>query len=274
MSDDAGSGDVDAQGEGRDRDRERGRGRERKPRRKLRRRAERDGDEDGEGGEGGEEQERERAAVRRKARSRSKERVSGDSSVPAVVKRAVPNKLVHIIGEITGATGFDCGVSCRYSVQHGESWSFKYKETASASGSTQVSYPGGSDKMAVWAHPLDLHFATATVYGWPLIVIEAWSLDRFGRMDIAGYGTCAFPAVPGSHTLECPLWRPLGSIENEVSAYHLGGAPRLAPQSKSIIYSRAWDERSAIPTVGTGVVHIQVDVILQHFGEDDVDWIK
>lgn len=66
---------------------------------------------------------------------------------------------VHIIGEIVGGEGFGKGVSCKFVVQTGPAWKFLQ---GNQSGQTQVDYPAGGGKLAVWAHPLDLHYTTLT----------------------------------------------------------------------------------------------------------------
>jgi len=34
--------------------------------------------------------------------------------------------------------------------------------------------------MIVWNHPLDMHFYTNSVQGWPKVMLETWKLDAFG----------------------------------------------------------------------------------------------
>jgi len=44
--------------------------------------------------------------------------------------------------------------------------------------------------MAVWSFPLDLHYSTSTIHGWPKFQCEVWSHDSYGRNSLAGYGFC------------------------------------------------------------------------------------
>jgi B9 domain-containing protein 2 len=42
-------------------------------------------------------------------------------------------------------------------------------------------------------------------------MIEVWRVDEHGRHNIYGYGTVALPMASGSHILQIPCWRPMGS---------------------------------------------------------------
>ena len=59
-----------------------------------------------------------------------------------------------------GGEGFDDGVACKYFVESGDSW--KLLE-GSPSGQTHVIYKSALSKIGVWAHPIDLHYATGSV---------------------------------------------------------------------------------------------------------------
>lgn len=63
---------------------------------------------------------------------------------------------LHIVGQITGATGFeDRGVFCKWGVVAGRMWELL---EGLDRGQTHVDFAKDGD-MAVWAHPLDIHFA-------------------------------------------------------------------------------------------------------------------
>ena len=74
--------------------------------------------------------------------------------------------------------------------------------------------------MAVWAHPLDMHYSIKGIDGWPRLYVEVWGIDSLGRYEIAGYGCCIVPTSPGLHELSCRTWRPHGA------PWHLHGAPK------------------------------------------------
>lgn len=46
------------------------------------------------------------------------------------------------------------------------------------SGQTQVDYPA-AEEMIVWNHPIDLHYYTKSIEGWPKIVFEVRSFSVF-----------------------------------------------------------------------------------------------
>jgi hypothetical protein len=48
--------------------------------------------------------------------------------------------------------------------------------------------------MAVWAHPLDVHYLCRGLSGWPKLHIQVWSLDKHGRADICEQAVCRAPA--------------------------------------------------------------------------------
>jgi len=47
--------------------------------------------------------------------------------------------------------------------------------------------------------------------GWPKLLVDVRRQDKFGRRDIAGYGTCHIPTSPGTHLINIPIWRPAGA---------------------------------------------------------------
>lgn len=38
--------------------------------------------------------------------------------------------------------------------------------------------------MAIWAHPLDLHYTTKGIQGWPKLKLQVWHQDMFGRNEL------------------------------------------------------------------------------------------
>ena len=101
---------------------------------------------------------------------------------------------LHVIGEVTGASGFPShSLYCKWSVHVEGSWSLL---AGLKEGQTQVDNPENID-YAVWSHPIDLHFATKGLKGWPKLHFEVWHQDNFGRNEIYGYGFCHVPTSPG-----------------------------------------------------------------------------
>jgi hypothetical protein len=82
--------------------------------------------------------------------------------------------------------------------------------------------------MAVWAHPLDVHYSIKGIDGWPRLYVEVWGIDGLGRYEIAGYGCCIVPTSPGLHELTCRTWRPHGSMREQISSALPPPARRLS----------------------------------------------
>ncbi len=38
--------------------------------------------------------------------------------------------------------------------------------------------------MAIWAHPIDVHYSTKGIQGWPKIKLQVWHQDMFGRNEL------------------------------------------------------------------------------------------
>eukprot|EP00959_Pyramimonas_sp_CCMP1952_P301328 6304511-Pyramimonas_sp.AAC.1 len=63
---------------------------------------------------------------------------------------------VHIVGQIVGASGFEQrNLFCKWGVEAGQSWD---RLEGLDMGQTHVDHPEEGE-MAVWAHPIDLHYA-------------------------------------------------------------------------------------------------------------------
>jgi B9 domain-containing protein 2 len=63
--------------------------------------------------------------------------------------------------------------------------------------SSQTQYASSDDGIQVWNHPIDVHFASASIQGWPRMVVQVWELDEFGRSILSGYGFVHLPTNPG-----------------------------------------------------------------------------
>ena len=106
--------------------------------------------------------------------------------------------------------------------------------------------------------PLHAHHP---LQGWPRLLLQAWRLDDLGRLEVEGYGFVHIPSAPGLHELSVPLWRPLGTPAQELSAYFVGGA--VALHTTSVLFSAA-SERYRLVTAPSGTVHLRLEV-LQRF---------
>lgn len=87
-----------------------------------------------------------------------------------MVMNATPQ--MHVIGEIKGATGFDSSrIFCKFEIRSGENWSLLAGKDC---GETYEEIRDDVDDYAEWDHPIDLHFKTSAVRGWPKVYVEVW----------------------------------------------------------------------------------------------------
>lgn len=75
---------------------------------------------------------------------------------------APPRPEVHIIGEIAGATGFTGGpICCKWSLEAGDNWEWV---DGPRGGQTHTVHPDTEDELAVWAHPIDVHYVAGALH--------------------------------------------------------------------------------------------------------------
>mmetsp|Transcript_7401 Transcript_7401/g.12492 ORF Transcript_7401/g.12492 Transcript_7401/m.12492 type:complete len:123 (-) Transcript_7401:257-625(-) len=115
--------------------------------------------------------------------------------------------------------------------------------------------------MAVWSHPIDVHYALKGIEGWPRLRLEVWGIDQFDRCELAGYGCSIVPTSPGMHEICCPAWRPSGTLREQLSTFFLGGVPTL--KHKEVISSST--DRYRLQTESTGDIHIRLCVLTKEF---------
>jgi B9 domain-containing protein 2 len=186
---------------------------------------------------------------------------------------------LHIIGEIVGASSLDPNgdaagnAFCAWELKTGRYWNCV---GGHESGQTQVDYPDSLDEsdagsgMAVWNHPMDVHYFTKTVEGWPRLSLEVWQLDTFGGKQVLGYGFANVPSAPGSHELAVHLWRPCGTHREEMAEWFLGQAPQLVDRAVVHSSAKAKEDRHRLTTKAAGTVHVRVEVIARNFARHGV----
>ncbi|KAJ3073505.1 B9 domain-containing protein 2 [Podochytrium sp. JEL0797] len=171
---------------------------------------------------------------------------------------------VFCIGSILGASGFPQPELCaKFNFVVGEGWDLVEGEE---SGQTQVDVPGEDDRFSVWSHPVDVHYTTKTLAGWPKLIFQVYHQDMFGRNELYGYGFTHIPTTPGTHSLEVVTWRPAGSFADQVWAFFLGATPQL--KSLDLIHNPS--DRFRLQTIAMGKVHLQLSVIVKGFEKHGV----
>lgn len=119
----------------------------------------------------------------------------------------------------------------------------------------------------MWCHPLEVHYSTSSIQGWPQVSLQVWRQDKYGRAQVGasaaavythaalltaplllsvGYGCTRMPVVPGMHELEVVTWAPEGSWMERVAGAWRRRVPNpgaLAP----LLASHKW--AVAVPVV-------------------------
>jgi hypothetical protein len=87
-------------------------------------------------------------------------------------------------------------------------------------------------------------------------------------MILHGYCLINFPITTGSYELEVPLWRPLGSADQELRSFLLGETPSLLVPDP--IYESAWKDRARIITTSCGKIKFNLFVMTRFFHDQGI----
>ena len=94
-------------------------------------------------------------------------------------------------------------------------------------------------------------------------------LDSYNRRIMNGYGFCHLPLTTGFYRLEVPLWRPVGSTEQELESYFLQATPAL--MSPDPIFDSAWKDRCKMVTTSSGTLYIEIYIVCRNREHHGVD---
>jgi len=172
---------------------------------------------------------------------------------------------VHVIGQILGGSGFpEESLFCKWKIQAGSGW---HVLQGDQEGQTQVDAPS-HEPIAYWCHPVDIHFATKGLQGWPKFHLQVWHQDSYGRNELYSYGFCHVPVSPGYHELDCVTWRPKGSLVEELKTQFIGGSSQL--KNPDLVSSSS--ELYKLRTVSMGKVHLRLHIIVRNFDKYGVEF--
>lgn len=165
---------------------------------------------------------------------------------------------VHVIGQVIGAAGFtDTGLSCKWKITFGDNWRLI---SGPSEGLTQLDYPEAGD-IAYFCHPIDLHFLTSGLQGWPRFELEVWEQDSYRRTFLSAYGFIHVPSTPGRHQIECLTWKLVSSGPEEVlPSFSRRSALRL--ENTQILSDSL--ERYRLQTESSGKVFFEIFVIFRN----------
>jgi B9 domain-containing protein 2 len=180
---------------------------------------------------------------------------------------------IHIVGEIKSCTNIISdeseGAFFRWKVDHGPAFHHIGGDTV---GQTQVAFAGYSheDELII-SHPIDVHLVELGIPGLksPIIMCQSCILDQYNRRIMNGYGFCHLPLTTGFYKLEVPLWRPVGTADQEMESYFMQTNPALI--SPDPIFDSAWKDRCKLVTTSTGTLYIEVYVVCRNRSSHGVD---
>lgn len=118
-----------------------------------------------------------------------------------------------------------------------------------------------SGPMRSWSHPIDLHYATKDLQGWPKLHLQVWHQDPFGPSEVYGYGYCHVPSTTGHHRISRATWRPLGSWLEQLRQMLIGGGLQL--RSPDLAYDGT--DRYRLSTEAMGTVDLEINISMRHF---------
>lgn len=183
---------------------------------------------------------------------------------------------LHIIGEIIGAEGFsEQSLFAKWKLNAGSSWrpleGFTEGQTQLSARKIRVQDEAEfqiSQSHHLWSHPIDVHYATKGLQGWPRLELQVWGVDWLGKCNISAYGFMSVPARAGHHQLQCHTWRPVGDFRRRTLDYVTNHRIHLIDPSEVI---GAGLNRHIIQADSMGSVRAALTIIMKDFQEFGVD---
>lgn len=102
-----------------------------------------------------------------------------------------------------------------------------------------------------------MSFKSTNPFGWPRLVLSLYGLDALGRDVVRGYGSVAFPVMPGCAVREVPLFRPQSSSVMQQFVAWLTGSPPEYFDSKFVAQS---DSREVTRVTSAGKVRVVLNI--------------
>ncbi|OEH78289.1 b9 domain-containing protein [Cyclospora cayetanensis] len=122
----------------------------------------------------------------------------------------------------------------------------------------------GPADVYVWSHPIDLHFALASVMGWPSCKISVWKLDKRGRAAPVAFGSACLPMALGYHEVICHTWSPVGLAGQELAGRIL---ERQEASCGAAWPSMGDPEKAHLVTRTSGRVLLRISVATRYFSD-------
>lgn len=179
---------------------------------------------------------------------------------------------VHIIGQLLEAEDFtDRSLFVKWSINAGSCWTllegFNEGQTALSIVST-LNDSSNDDIKHPWSHPIDVHYLTKGLHGWPKIELHVWGVDWLGKCNISAYGFINIPMKPGFHELSCCTWRPVGDLRRRFIDYITGYRMHLVDPSDIISNGL---NRHVIQSMSMGTIKLELNVVLKGFDKYGIE---
>jgi hypothetical protein len=167
---------------------------------------------------------------------------------------------VNFVGEIQSAFT-DCAstVSLSWGILPGNrAWTLR---SGDSSGETQISSCEDNGFVTL-NHPIDAYYETASVEGWPFIVVEVWDKSMVGSRNFVGCGTAWLPMKNGTHTLDINIWKPSPQGMEYLAEALLPTTPDLKLLREVLVNPYL---RNKLQTSSTGDVSLKETTVLSGF---------
>ncbi|KAE9115114.1 hypothetical protein PF010_g9453 [Phytophthora fragariae] len=145
-------------------------------------------------------------------------------------------------------------VYCRYTITYGVDWRVLH---GAENGLSQIAYLASHEDEILLNFPIDVSFKSTNPFGWPRLVLSLYGLDALGRDVVRGYGSVAFPVMPGCAVREVPLFRPQSSSVMQQFVAWLTGSPPEYFDSKFVAQS---DSREITRVTSAGKVRVVLNI--------------
>lgn len=175
---------------------------------------------------------------------------------------------LHLIGQITEVTDFpDKSLFLKWTLNAGANWSVLEGFTE---GQSQLSYitENESDTSHGISHPIDVHYVTDGLQGWPRFEYQVWGVDWLGKCNISAYGFMSLPTKAGNHELTCSTWRPVGDFRRRLMDYITGYRMHLLDPSDIVGNGL---NRHVIQTLSMGYIKAEITLVMRNFDKYGID---
>lgn len=176
-----------------------------------------------------------------------------------------------MIGQIVEALQFeDRYLFAKWTLNSGSCWKVLEGFSEGQTHLSLRSQSDGEDEQAshLWSHPIDVHYLTNGLQGWPRLQFQVWGVDWLGKCNISAYGFLNIPTHPGFHELTCSTWRPVGDFRRRLIDYVTGYRMHLVDPSDIISNGL---NRHVIQSMSMGSIKVQLWVVLKDFEAYGVD---